>query len=227
MQRSNLTKDLEKVLLRFPKLQIEEMNKKTCLKGEIDIFDPQGTYWDSYNIKIAVPYGYPYAFPELFETTNKFPHIADRHANPQGNCCLCSLQEEDITSQKGISIYGFIEKYVIPYLANQTYFDLTGSWANGEYAHGYYGVLQYYQELLEIENLQDVYELLTVLKKSNIQRNDNCYCGSERKIKHCHLKQYTTFKNISLKRLESDVRAIGSLIEIEQLKNITQDQNAI
>lgn len=213
MQRNDLKKDLEKVLLQFPKLAINESNGKTCLKGEIDIFDKEGTYWDSYFIKIVVPRGYPYAFPELFEISGKFPHVEDRHANTEGNCCLCSLQEEDIVSQKGISICDFIHRYVIPYLANQIYYDLTGTWANGEYKHGEDGILQYYQELLETDDLKRVYDLIILLKTSTFHRNDDCYCGEDKKIKHCHLKQYSLFKSISLRRVDKDLGVIRLLLD--------------
>jgi hypothetical protein len=216
MQRNDLKKDLEKVLLQFPKLAVDNSNEKTCLRGEIDIFDKEGTYWDSYFIKIVVPIGYPYAFPELFETSNKFPHVEDRHANIEGNCCLCSLQEEDIISQKGISMCDFIHRYVIPFLANQIYYDLIGTWANGEYKHGYDGILQYYQELLEMADLKKVYDLITLLKTNTFQRNDNCYCGENKKIKYCHLKQYSTFKSISLKRVNKDLDVIKLLLDMER-----------
>ena len=161
MQKMNLDKDLNMVLEMFPKLKLFEKDKKKSVYGEIDIFDVAGNYVDSFDIKVVVPRNYPQGFPLLFETGNKFDHVPDRHVSEDGSCCVCSLQESDLVSQKGIFIKDFFLRYVIPYLANQLYFDSEQKWVNGDYEHGVDGILQYYKELFEMNDIGEVIKLLS------------------------------------------------------------------
>lgn len=217
MQKLNLDKDLNEVLEMFPKLKLFEKDKQKSVFGEIDIFDAAGNYVDSFTIKVTVPRNYPHGFPLLFETGNKFEHIPDRHINEGGSCCVCSLQESDLISQKGITIKDFFLRYVIPYLANQLYFDSEEEWANGDYEHGVEGILQFYQELFEMETIEEVINLLSFFNTQKMNRNDDCFCGKKEKLKRCHLQTYTIIKDLSKKRIEYDILALEWLFK-KQLK---------
>lgn len=205
MQKLTLDKDLNEVLEMFPKLKLFEKDKKKTIGGEIDIFDAAGNYVNSFDINVVVPRNYPYGFPLLFETSNKFEHIPDRHINEEGSCCVCSLQESDLISQKGITIKDFFLGYVVPYLANQLYFDSEEEWANGDYEHGVEGILQFYRELFEMEPIHEVINLLSFFNTHKMNRNDNCFCGKKEKLKRCHLQTYTIIKDLSKARIEYDI----------------------
>lgn len=211
MQRSKLDNDIEEVLEMFPKMKLEVEGKVKTLLGEVDIFDGANMYVDSFNIKVIIPSRYPHEFPKLFETGNKFEHIADRHISDDGSCCVCSLQEENLVSQRGITIKSFFLKYVLPYLANQIYFDSQGKWANGDFEHGNLGIFQYYSELLKLENITEVIEFLSVFNVKKIYRNDDCFCRSGNKLKRCHQDTYNIFKGLSKKRREVDLLELKSL----------------
>lgn len=218
MQNSKINKDIAQILDCYPKLVLIEKKKRKFLSGEIDIFDADGVYLDSYGIKISIPLNYPHGFPLLYETSNKFPHIPDRHVNEGGSCCVCSLQEEDMVRQKGISILDYIGAYVVPYLANQIHFDHTGIWANGDYEHGSYGIFQYYRELFKAETIDEITDLLSILGKRKMNRNDSCFCGADVKLKRCHLKTYEIVKNFTPKRLLDDMNALMRLKTQNSLK---------
>ncbi|MDW8852588.1 SEC-C metal-binding domain-containing protein [Flavobacterium sp. MMLR14_040] len=223
MQRSKLDNDIQEVLEMFPKMKLEVENKVKILLGEVDIFDGANTYVDSFSIKVIAPSRYPHEFPRLFETGNKFEHIADRHISEDGSCCVCSLQEENLVSQRGITIKSFFLKYVLPYLANQVYFDSQGKWVNGDFEHGDLGIFQYYSELLKLENIAEVIEFLSVFNVSKIYRNDDCFCGSGKKLKRCHQGTYNIFKGLSKKRREIDLFELKSLAK-KISKKIKEEQ---
>lgn len=212
MQKLILDKDIHEVLEIFPKLKLFEKEKKKILSGEIDIFDAADNYLDSFTINVAIPRNYPYGFPLLFETSNKFEHIPDRHIDEDGSCCVCSLQESDLISQKGISIKAFFLKFVIPYLANQLYFDIENEWVNGDYEHGAEGILQFYDELFKLKDIVGVINLLSFFNTTKMNRNDNCFCGKKEKLKRCHIQTYTIIKNLSKKRIEYDILALKWLL---------------
>ena len=219
MQNSKINKDIAQVLECYPKLALNEEMKSKFLAGEIDIFDADGLYIDSYGVKINIPLNYPFGFPALYETSNKFPHIPDRHVNEVGSCCVCSLQEEDMIRQKGISIFDYIAGYVVPYLANQIHFDHTGLWANGDYEHGFDGIFQYYRELFKTASIEETTDLLFILSKCRMNRNDLCFCGSNVKLKRCHLETYRTIKDFHPKRLFEDLAALKRLRKLVSKNN--------
>ncbi|CAM3685970.1 SEC-C metal-binding domain-containing protein [Flavobacterium chungbukense] len=223
MQRSKLDNDIEEVLEMFPKMKLEEEGKVKTLLGEVDIFDGANMYVDSFNIKVIAPPRYPYEFPKLFETGKKIKHIADRHISDDGSCCVCSLQEENLVSQRGITIKSFFLKYVLPYLANQIYFDSQGKWANGDFEHGNLGIFQYYSELLKLENITEVIEFLSVFNVTKMYRNDDCFCGSGKKLKRCHQDTYNIFKGLSKKRREIDLLEL-KILEKRISKKIKEEE---
>ncbi|UFH34550.1 SEC-C metal-binding domain-containing protein [Flavobacterium acetivorans] len=223
MQKINLNKDLNEVLEMFPKLKLSEKDKKKSVCGEIAIFDAADNYVDSFDIKVTIPRNYPHGFPLLFETGNKFEHIPDRHISEDGSCCVSSLQESDLVSQKGITIKDFFLRYVIPYLANQLYFDSQEEWANGDYEHGSDGILQYYRELFKMDDIEQVISLLYFFNTKKMNRNDNCFCGSGSKLKRCHLDVYCNIKDFSKTRIEMDLLYLKQLSKKRARKQQNQE----
>lgn len=213
MQKVSLDKDLNEVLEMFPKLKLFEKDKKKFVCGEIAIFDAADNYVDSFDIKVTVPSNYPHGFPLLFETGNKFEHIPDRHISEDGSCCVCSLQESDLISQKGITIKDFFLRYIIPYLANQLYFDSEEEWVNGDYEHGEDGILQFYKELFKADTIEEVINLLTFLNTNKMNRNDVCFCGKKEKLKRCHLQTYNIIKGLSKGRIKYDIFALRWILK--------------
>lgn len=200
-----LGKDIEIVTNIYPKLKF--INKLNCkyLTGEIDIFDSEDNYRDSFNIKITIPKNYLFQFPKLFELDEKIKQIDNSHIYKDGSCCVCCLQEEDIRKRKGITIIEYISEYVIPFLANILYYRERGEYANGEYKHGIDGVIQYYQELLNKQLIDDILSEIGIITSNKFRRNETCYCGSGLKFKKCHLSIVSQINRLSKNRLLEDI----------------------
>src|SRR5690606_4107338 len=112
----------------YPKLRyIPDTHK---MSGDIDLFDSDGRYVETFTIRLEIPRNYPFAFPLFFETNNRFPHTPERHFNGNDSCCVCSLQEMDLESSKGITLVRYMKKYGLAFLANQIHFETKGKWAN-------------------------------------------------------------------------------------------------
>lgn len=197
----------------FPKLKLIDDKKKKSLIGEIDVFDTLGNYVDSYDIKVLIPLNYPFGFPTLFETSNKFEHADYRHISDDGSCCVCSLQEADIQKQRGITIKSFFLKFALPYLANQLYFDSEEKWANGDFEHGFEGIFQFYKEVLNTNDIKKVLSLLILITSGKLNRNSSCFCGEGKKLKHCHFKEYNKIKDLSMARINCDILVLKQLIK--------------
>ncbi|MBP7533231.1 MAG: SEC-C domain-containing protein [Chitinophagales bacterium] len=182
---------LHDVLAKYPKLLKQTSDSITFLKGNIDIVDGVGKVWDTYEIEIHFKHEFPNRFPQLFEVGGKIPKNLDWHIYNDGSCCVTVFPNELLVCKQGITILGYVEDFVIPYLANQTYKKLTGDFANGEYSHGFWGVLEFYQDLLQTKDFRLLIDRLNwILNNSKPDRTNTCFCGSNKKFRHCHSNAY-------------------------------------
>src|SRR5260221_13747542 len=58
-----------------------------CLQGRMTLVAECGIP-NHIPIRIEFPLDYPYHEPHAYEITDQFPHIANRHFFPDGQCCL-------------------------------------------------------------------------------------------------------------------------------------------
>lgn len=212
---STIEKDIRDVCNSYPKLKFIDGTIKniyySCL-GEIDIFDNKGEYWGSFEIFFNISKNYPFTFPIVYETSKIIPNNADRHINTDGSCCLTVLQKAIIETKKGISILKFIKNYIIPYLANQLYFEQNKKWANGEYLHGKDGIIQFYIEETQLNSIDEIIHLLKnipTIKK--LGRNDNCFCGNNKKLKDCHLNKIQDILLLPDNRINDDILILSKI----------------
>jgi ubiquitin-protein ligase len=204
---TRIEKDFNIVSEKFPKLILEKSAKGLyhCV-GEIDIFDNNNNYWDSFQIKIKLPNGYPYSFPKVFTVGNRIPIEEDRHINKDSSCCVTVLHEEILRASRGITIIQFINEFVVPFFANQLYFEKHKKWANGDYLHRIDGIIQFYKEQTHLKTIDEI--ILLLKKLPNIRqlgRNDKCFCNSELKYKNCHLLSLNKILSLPVKRVNQDL----------------------
>ncbi len=97
----------------------------------------------------------------------------------------------------------YFENEIIPFFYNQIYYDYYGEWVNGDYAHYNLGILEAYYDLLKTKETKIVIDCLEKLsaERNKINRNEICFCGSNLKIKKCHLKEYEELRLIRDKRI--------------------------
>lgn len=217
-----LRNDLNDVIQEFPELEVFKDNGKPYkLEGPIDIIDIDGNNRGTYEIQILFnPEKHPYDFPSLREISNKIPKEKDRHIYENtGNCCVAVLQEQVIETKKGISIYNFVKKYAVPYLANQIYFEENGKWANGDYFHGDAGQIQYYVEAFKTVDLEIIITGINkVISRRMPGRNDLCFCNGGLKFKRCHQPILEKIEQLGETQLKADIEKIITL------KNLKQDE---
>ncbi len=201
-----LNVDLKRVIEKFSELEVIRCNGAPgFIEGFVDIKDGDEQLRGRFDIRITIPENYPYGFPELRELSRKIPREADRHIYNNGNCCVTVPQQQMIDASKGISLYDYIFSYVLPYLANQIYFEEYGRWANGEYSHGLEGHFEFYKDKLDIDNLNGFGEAFEVLLKSKVlDRNEPCFCGSGKRYKKCHQNAVLDLQRLGPKRLMED-----------------------
>lgn len=179
--------------------------------GDLEIFDSAGDYWDTYNIAIKIPVNFPFGIPVLMELDKKIPNNIDRHII-NGVCCVDIPHKLIKRARKGLLISDFIKEKVRPFLANQIYFDKKECFAGEEYKHGSFGVIQFYEEDLDLNNpILIIAFLENILSKNVPGRNKLCICESK-KFKDCHLETVRFLESLGTERLEKDLELFKEVI---------------
>lgn len=209
MKIAQFENDILLVPDRFKKLNIVEENGEFFLKGTLDIIDETGKLWDAYDVEIKGSKNYPNAFPKLFETDNAFPKNANWHVYEDDlSCCVDVTPNELIICKDGLHVVEYINQYVIPYFANQTYRRKEGYYLYGEYSHGILGRLEFYQSKLKAKNPSQLIKMFDlIIRDYNPDRRAYCPFCHKIKFRHCHR---AAFKELQLIKgfLASDALAL-------------------
>lgn len=207
-KKSKFEKDFKAVEEFFPKLTFSwnPKSKHWIITGDLDICDTEGNYWNTFNISIFVPQNYPHCVPIVKENSSIIERNIDWHISQEGFCCVDIEHNLIIMSRKGININSFIRDKVYTFFANQLYKISEKKYAGKEYPHHLDGIIQYYIEDLNLISEEITIRFLErILSKSFVGRNHKCPCGSEKKIKECHLTSIEAIRSIGKTRIEKDL----------------------
>lgn len=208
---SQLRRGIEEILRRHPDFEVSHGEryglKIVSLVGPLEIFDSEGLRIAYYEVRLDVPSDlYPNVFPFLFEVSDKIPKTADRHFMVDGSCCVVIPQELEIRSKRGITLLEYYDEYVVPFFANQKYYELTGGWIAGDWKHGIEGERQYYYELFNSNDDQEVVGFLKQFLSGKLPgNNDPCICGRAKKYKKCHMGSINMLRRIGSVKVEKDI----------------------
>lgn len=194
-----LNKQISEVQEHFPTLSFNEMSNS--LEGELFI-SPD----DSYDISIHLA-AYPKHFPHVYETEERIPKKVNRHVySDTGSCCLSTKAKAQVLLKTKIrTLHSFIKEIVIPYFQNNSFYEINGRYKTEEYSHNSKGIIEGYQDILNIDShLHIVRLIISRLKGDKLKIKDACYCGSSVSIKRCqHGRHYVCYKDFC--KIDKDV----------------------
>ncbi len=121
---------ISEVLKAHPGLRYDAPSKR--FRGQIEAGSN-----DCYEVEIDISI-FPEQFPLVCETGERIPRKADRHVyEDTGHFCFTTNTRETILLKKKVkTLPDFFEKILLPFLWNNSYYELNGEYAQGEYAHG-------------------------------------------------------------------------------------------
>ena len=173
----------------FPSLEIEEDKGFVHVKGVFPVI-AESKIIDNFTLDIELPLDYPKSVPKIWETGGRIPRIGDRHVNTLDyTLCLFLADERWKYYPEGSTIIDFLKGPVTYFLWNQINFEATGKWINGERGHNVLGVAEYYTEELQTRDPRKVLNFLRYLGKKTIKGHWECWCGSTKKLRNCHIKK--------------------------------------
>jgi hypothetical protein len=199
---------------KFSKLQYPQRVKEGWkILGQIDVIDDQKTIWDHFDVKILFPSNYPEELFELSEIGNKIPKGEEWHNSE--TCCLSTNAVIFSEMLGNLTLLNWLNKFAHPFLANFVYKIKTGCYANEVFEHGVEGLIQGYFRVFRTNDLHRIIERLKyVTGTKKMGRNDPCFCGRDKKYKHCYLiAPQKHSPGIPIKVLKDDLAAIIIYLE--------------
>lgn len=218
---SRLTLEEVKVAIAFdqPKLRAARDGPKIHVGGSYLLFEdgavanPAGPI-SEFDVEIVLSDRFPSQEPQVFEVAGRIPRSADRHVNPDGDCCV-TVWEHWLACARNHSFAAFLSGPVSEFFLGQYWFEKTGTWPYGERSHGLDGLEEAYAEALGIPNRKkDIIYHLRLLSKDWPKGHWLCPCGSGKLLRHCHRDEMTALHERippriarrMLRRLKSEAR---------------------
>lgn len=151
---------------------------------------------DIYSVLIYIPKSYPLEIPSVKELGGRIPK--DFHTSGDDTLCLGTPLLIKMRFHERPNLLGFVETCLIEYLYSYNYFQEYGEFPAGEYSHGTRGILEQYQDLFGIKQIEAVLNLLEILAKNSYRGHHLCPCGSRTILRKCHGKTLLNLMNYQL-----------------------------
>jgi hypothetical protein len=140
---------------------------------------------DCYELEIRIPEAFPLGIPVVFETGGRvrisYHHLRD------GSLCLGSETRLRLMLAEGLSLVGFVERCVIPYLYRYSYLKMYGEAPFEDLEHGPSGIAEDLRLLLGLRRESEVLPFVRLLAMRKRHANkERCPCGSGSRLGRCH-----------------------------------------
>ena len=174
------------IVSQFPDLSWRWQDDVPILKG-IYHFNTEYrgiVFQDSFNLEFIFPQNYPENIPLVKELDKKIPDKFHHLIN--GYLCLCTPLEQWLIFSKRPTLENYIKNLLNPYLLSWLWYDKYNEMPWGERCHGPMGLVQSYQEILNIKDLDHTILFMIKFLRNEIYQRQECPCGSGLPFRKCH-----------------------------------------
>jgi hypothetical protein len=170
----------------FSNLHVSLENDQVFVRGSFPIVH-NGRTLDRYSIEIELLHDYPDSVPLVREIGGRIARTQDHHVNEaQGDICLFVREERWRVYPPGASFLDFLNVPVHNYFLGESLVELGEARPFGERSHGIAGIIEYYAEELETNDLDIIIRFVECLSKESMPGHHPCPCGSGKKLRQCH-----------------------------------------
>lgn len=207
--------------LRYP----QWVKHQWMIDASIEIIGEQGEKWGAFDVRVVLPRSYPEGLPALYELNGRIKADADWHINEDGSCCIGPWAGEMRKYQGRITLIDWLDRSVVPFLANHLYKERFGHYRSGEYSHGVKGIMEYYQELWSFDLPEIIKRLRQVTGVDRPAAKEKCFCGSGERYVNCHMsrsdydgvartayKQDLIYLDLYAASLDQEPNGVGTLV---------------
>lgn len=141
---------------------------------------------EPYAVKIRIPLGFPRVLPVVWETAGNVPKTFHRN-KPDNSLCLGSPISQRLAFEAAPTLWGFIDRVIVPYFYSYAYFVRFGRAPFGELDHGAVGLEDDVRRLFCLPRGTDSQEFLRLasLKRRHANKR-RCPCRSGERVGRCH-----------------------------------------
>jgi hypothetical protein len=151
---------------------------------------------DSYSLRGIIPGRFPAAGIKVFETAGRI--AKDYHKMEDDSLCLGSHLRIRKEIREQPTLIGLMDRLIIPYLYNHSYQEQHGSLPVGELDHGIPGLVQDYEDLVDLKGRKQCIAAMVLLgTKKRIANKKPCPCGSGRRLGRCHNNSLNPFRKLA------------------------------
>jgi len=183
---------------------------------------------DDYKILIEFPEDYPEKIPTAKELENKISWSTkdvNNHINPDGTLCLETSLEIKRIFEKEKNIGCFFKKLLVPYLYRESFLRLYGVEPYPAREHGGEGLIIYYKERFNTNDLHTVLNLLSYAELTGYRGHNLCPCGSNMKIRNCHGSILKEINDMPKDKLKNDLFNIANYISMKNQPTASESYN--
>jgi len=138
-----------------------------------------------YEIEIDIPREYPDVPPDVRETSGAIGE-GFHTFRETGHLCLGAPAEVRRSFAQDRTLRRFMDRLVAPFLFSHAHWQLHGEMPYGELAHGYNGILDYYNDQFGTADDLVSLRLLNLLTRKECPGDAHCPCESGRNLCECH-----------------------------------------
>lgn len=198
-------KDINDVKSKYPLLKQDFDTGSLRFTGEIELLNPNsGKYIDIFRVEITYPKYFPYFFPNVIELDEKIPRTIERHVMPKTQrLCLAIQLEEYILCRHGISSVWFIDRILVPRLAEEHIVNNGGKYSS-EYSHNAsIAQWEFFMNLFNTKSTDQVLSILNAIIGRETPKGDKaCLCGSGINYNKCHKKGVAFLQQLKLETIQ-------------------------
>lgn len=182
---------INKVKFSYPRLRIcqAEVRGYVCLQGIFEFTASKPGFpniSDSFEIRIEVPYEFPFSAPLVFPLGARLPK--DFHRLENGALCLGSPTRQLLFLRKRPCVREFVNAFLVPYLYGYVVYERNKSLPFGELAHGRRGLIEDFKDLYGVAGDEAAKKLVQLTSRPKRKANQSkCPCGSNKRLSSCKL----------------------------------------
>lgn len=178
---------IEDVIKKYPNLYVHKKdNRQIVLKGKILVNREENDFrvFHEYTIDIIIPIVSD-ELPYVIDSSRYIP-VTYPHYYRNGKLCLDTDTSIKMRFINGFVISEWIFEYVEMYFFSYEYYKRYKQFPFGEREHGFKGILQTYQDKLQVNTYIQTVRLLSFIAENNYRGHILCPCGSQKKLRNCH-----------------------------------------
>jgi hypothetical protein len=175
----------------YPDLRLVVSNGHPLFRGSFAV-SHDGEEIDRFLIEISFPDGVN-RLPAVREIGGRIPRDSDHHINVRTGD-ICTDVPELVLLRGQPSLVEYLDGPVRNFFLSQIIVESGKPWPFGQWSHGKPGLLQAYGELLGVSEERQIRAYLDYLASKKAKGHWTCPCGSTKRLRDCHAKQFANLR---------------------------------